>query len=160
MRRSAFDRLMTSLDHPMAIVTAATRREAAGCLVGFFTQCSIDPPRLCVYLSKPNHTYRVARRASHLMVHFPGRRQRDLAALFGEQTGDEVDKFACVRWRPGPDGRTPRLLDVDAWVFGKVIGRHDAGDHVAHVLEPLRVRAPRKVRQLGYQDVRDLEAAH
>ena len=169
MKPSAFDRLMGSLDHPMVIVTAASRRAVGGCLVGFSVQCSLDPPRYCVFLSKANHTYEVARRAGHLMVHFLDRRQHDLAALFGEHSDapdpdadpdDTVSKFDLVTWRPGPDSRTPRLADVDAWLFGKVVSRHDAGDHVGFVLDPVRVRTPRRLRPLGFQEVRDLRAAH
>jgi flavin reductase (DIM6/NTAB) family NADH-FMN oxidoreductase RutF len=165
MKPSAFDRLMGSLDRPMVIVTAAHRRAIGGCLVGFSVQCSMDPPRYCVFLSKANHTYEVARRAGHLLVHFLDRRQHELAALFGEHTDEPdpgedepVDKWDVVTWRPGPDGRTPRLADVDAWIFAKVVSRHDAGDHVAFILDPVRVRTPRRLRQLGYQDVRDLTA--
>jgi flavin reductase (DIM6/NTAB) family NADH-FMN oxidoreductase RutF len=157
---SAFDRLTSSLEYPMVIVTAATRRDIAGCLVGFHTQCSLDPPRYCVYLSTANHTYRVARRASHLLVHFLDRRQHELAQHFGELTGDEVDKFASVRWRPGPDGRTPRLVDVDTWLFGRVERRHDAGDHVAFVLDLVHTRRARRFSQLDFQQVRDLRAPH
>jgi hypothetical protein len=56
--------------------------------------------------------------------------------------------------RPGPDGRTPCLTAVDTRVFGRVFGRHDIGDHVAFVLDPLRERVPRRVRPLGSQQVR------
>jgi len=148
----------------MAVVTAASRGEIAGCLVGFQTQCSLDPPRLCVFLSRATYTQTVARKASHLMVHFLDQRQHDLASHFGEHTGDptspeHVDKFATVRWRPGPDKRTPKLTDVDAWVFGKIRDRFDGGDHEAFLLDPVRAGAPRRVRQLGFQQVRDLDAA-
>jgi flavin reductase (DIM6/NTAB) family NADH-FMN oxidoreductase RutF len=160
MRGSALERLVSSLDYPMIVVTAASRREVTGCLVGFFSQCSMDPIRLAVFLSKANHTFPIARRASHLMIHFLDRKQHGLASHFGELTGDEADKFEGVRWKTGPDGRTPRLTDVDAWVFGRVIDRRDTGDHVAHILEPVSAKSPRRLRQLGFQDVRDLKAGH
>lgn len=160
MRAAGVDRLVASLDYPMIVVTAASRREVTGCLVGFFTQCSLDPVRFAVYLSKANHTFPIARRCSHLMLHFLDRKQHAMASHFGQLTGDEVDKFAGLEWKPGPDGRTPRLADVDAWVFGRVVDRRDAGDHVAHILEPVAAKSPRRFRQLGFQDVRDLKAAH
>ena len=53
-----FADLMTSLDHPMAIVTTASGEVRSGCLVGFHSQCGIDPPRYAIWLSKGNHTYR------------------------------------------------------------------------------------------------------
>ncbi|HEX8931084.1 MAG TPA: flavin reductase, partial [Actinomycetota bacterium] len=43
--QAALDRLVDRLDYPMLIVTAETDGERAGCLVGFATQCSIEPPR-------------------------------------------------------------------------------------------------------------------
>ena len=60
-----FDSLMASLDPPMVVVTAAAGGERAGCLVGFHSQSSIEPARCCVWLSKANHTYRVALLAAH-----------------------------------------------------------------------------------------------
>lgn len=63
MDRDAFDSVMASLDAPMAVVTTAVDDERAGCLIGFHAQSSIDPGRYCVWLSKANHTYRVAWRA-------------------------------------------------------------------------------------------------
>jgi flavin reductase (DIM6/NTAB) family NADH-FMN oxidoreductase RutF len=158
-RASTFERLVRALEHPTVVVTAAARLEMAGCLVGFSSQCSIDPPRYCVFLSKHDRAYGVARRASHLLVHFLGRRQHALAEHFGERTSDVTDTFDKVRWKPGPDGRTPLLTDVDTWLFGKVTSRHDAGDHVAFVLDPQRARLARRFRQLDFAQVRDLEAA-
>src|SRR5689334_14282396 len=103
--------LVSSLDNPMFIVTAATPRERAGCLVGFATQCSIDPPRWFVGISKTNRTFDVASTATSLIVHVPGPAQAHLARLFGEETNDDVDKFTMCDWRPGPDGRTPLLAE-------------------------------------------------
>jgi flavin reductase (DIM6/NTAB) family NADH-FMN oxidoreductase RutF len=48
-----FDRLVAGLDYPMAIVTsAAAEDDRAGCLVGFTTQCSLNPPRYLVCISR------------------------------------------------------------------------------------------------------------
>ena len=44
----AFEALMADLDQPSYVVTAADGDERAGCLVGFATQCSIEPPRFAV----------------------------------------------------------------------------------------------------------------
>src|SRR3954468_19296107 len=95
---TTFNRLVGELDYPMLVVTAAAGDERAGCLVGFATQTSIDPARFTVYLSKANRTYRVARSAEALGVHFLAKGDEDLAELFGGQTGDDVDKFAQVEF--------------------------------------------------------------
>ena len=90
------------LDYPMLLVTTVADGERAGCLVGFSTQCSIDPPRFIACLSDKNRTQRVASRADALAVHFLPAGATGLARLFGSETGDDVDKFAQCRWHTGP----------------------------------------------------------
>lgn len=158
---AALHRLAAGLDPPVVIVTAVTpdgRR--AGCLVGFWTQCSIHPPRVLACVSKANHTFPVASAAPVLAVHWPGDDDRDLAELFGGETGDEVDKFERCRWRPGPGG-VPVVPGVKGWVAGPVVGRFDVGDHVAFVIE-VEAGADEEpgVGQLGFQAVKDLEPGH
>ena len=116
--RDTFDALMGELDYPMFIVTVAHGGERSGCLVGFATQCSIDPPRFLVCLSKANHTYRVARHAELLAVHFVPADAEPLAELFGGETGDRVDKFARCEWHPGPGG-VPLLADCPNRFVGR-----------------------------------------
>ena len=48
---ATFNELMSVLDYPMLIVTARAGDERDGCLVGFATQASIDPPRFLVGIS-------------------------------------------------------------------------------------------------------------
>jgi flavin reductase (DIM6/NTAB) family NADH-FMN oxidoreductase RutF len=43
--------ITTGLDYTMVVVTAQADAGPAGCLVGFSTQSSIDPPRFLVCLS-------------------------------------------------------------------------------------------------------------
>ena len=57
------------VDSPMYVVTAAADGEHGGCLVGFATQCSIDPARFLVCLSTANRTFTIASRADMLVVH-------------------------------------------------------------------------------------------
>jgi flavin reductase (DIM6/NTAB) family NADH-FMN oxidoreductase RutF len=154
VRTTVFERLLDALDHPTVVVTAASRRRGpghapAGCVAAFPAQCSVDPPRYCVFLPKDHPVYDVARRAQHLMVHFLDHRQGGLAACFDDWSGDAASSPAgAVRWSPGPDGRTPRLADVDAWLFGRVTARLETGDHVGFVLDPVRAKVPRRLRLL------------
>jgi flavin reductase (DIM6/NTAB) family NADH-FMN oxidoreductase RutF len=155
-----FDALVSGVDYPMFIVTAAAGEERSGCLVGFVTQASIDPPRLLVMLSKRNHTFGVAQRATALGVHFLHRGNHDLATLFGEETGDRTDKFEACRWTTGPEG-TPLLDGVRGWVVGRVVARLDGGDHVAHVLDTVAAEAADADRDpLTFQMVRDMDPGH
>ncbi|HET7523012.1 MAG TPA: flavin reductase family protein [Acidimicrobiales bacterium] len=155
----AFDSLVGAIDYPMFIVTASNGDERAGCLVGFATQASIDPARMMVMISKKNHTYRVASFADRLVIHFLGAGNLELARLFGEQTGDEVDKFSCCEWTPTADG-SPVLHGTLGWVACRVLDRFDAGDHVGHLVEPVYGEATGDARQLGFQMVTSLQPGH
>src|SRR6266480_6066085 len=92
----AFIDFVAELNHPMYVVTVSAGGERDGCLVGFATQCSIHPRRFLVCLSKKNRTYRLAQAAAVLAVHLVGDDEKELAELFGGETGDEVDKLS--RW--------------------------------------------------------------
>jgi flavin reductase (DIM6/NTAB) family NADH-FMN oxidoreductase RutF len=156
---SAFDELAARLDYPMFVVTAYDGTERGGCLVGFTTQCSIDPVRFLVCLSDKNHTFRVARGATTLAVHLFDGTQRPTVDLFGSETGDEVDKLARVSWRPGPDG-VPVLDGAMAWFAGRIVDRVPFGDHVGHVLEPFDGEVRGAVAPVTFQAVRDLDPGH
>jgi flavin reductase (DIM6/NTAB) family NADH-FMN oxidoreductase RutF len=143
----------------MFIITVAAGGERDGCLVGFVTQASIDPPRLIVMLSKANRTYRVAQSADQLVVHFLHAGNHDLATLFGEQTGDEVDKFTRCEWAEGPS-RQPLLSGTRGWVVGTILDRHDAGDHVAHFIDVTAAQTDTAGPQLAFQTVIDMQPGH
>lgn len=155
----AFGTLTEALDYPMFVVTAAAGGARAGCLVGFTTQCSIDPARFLVCLSRRNHTCRVATDAELLAVHILGREQRAVAELFGTETGDDVDKLARCPWTEGPSG-TPLLDDCPNRFLGRVAGRFDVGDHLAFLLDVVDAWSDGAGPLLTFQSVRDLEPGH
>jgi flavin reductase (DIM6/NTAB) family NADH-FMN oxidoreductase RutF len=133
--KQVFDTLAGDLEYPMFIVTVAEGGERSGCLVGFATQCSIDPPRFIVCISVKNHTFRVGRDARSMAVHLVPDDADDLVELFGGETGDDVDKFERCDWHEGPDG-LPIIDRCGSWFAGRVLERLDAGDHHAFLLEP------------------------
>lgn len=152
---------LAELDYPMFIVTTVHPQtgERAGCLIGFASQCSIEPDRFVVWLSEHNHTYRVACNAQLLAVHSVTRGQRDLAELFGTRTGDEVDKFARCDWEPGPSG-IPILTGCPHWFVGTIQDRAVWGNHTGFLLDPVQSHGQRKGPPLMFSDVRDLQAGH
>jgi flavin reductase (DIM6/NTAB) family NADH-FMN oxidoreductase RutF len=143
----------------MLIVTARNDDAADGCLVGFSTQCSIDPVRFLVCLSNANRTYDIARRAPALVVHAlrDAPLDRELAQLFGEETSFDVDKLARCEWEDGPCG-APVLRGLD-WFSGRVLDQLDLGDHTGFMLAVGTTGHAARVRErpLTYVDVRDLE---
>lgn len=150
-----FDRLMSGLDAPMTIVTTAAGGERAGCLVGFQSQCSIEPHKYALWLSKANHTYRVALRADLLAVHLIGSGDEDLAELFGGSTGDDVDKFEDVEVVRGPGGVPLLSRCPDRLVVRRTALFDEGGDHVCIVTEPVEVHGgdqPRRPLRLSEVD--------
>lgn len=179
--RDRLDRFVAGFDYPMYIATAAgpDGLDRAGCLVGFATQCGIEPFRFLVCLSKRNRTYRVARESKVIAVHALDRDRHELAALFGGETGDEIDKFTRCAWRPGIGG-TPLLTDCPRWFAGRVLDQVELGDHVGFLLAPVDARvdddavrsdsgadsgpgeppADGTSRPLMFSDVTDIDAGH
>jgi flavin reductase (DIM6/NTAB) family NADH-FMN oxidoreductase RutF len=144
----------------MYIVTAVSRAgERDGCLVGFATQCSIHPPRYLVCISKKNRTFDVVGGADAVVVHFLGVAQKDLARLFGGETGDEVDKFELTAWSEGPGG-IPVLDGVPGWFAGRVLDRLDLGDHVGLWLEPVAAEDHGRPADLGFQTAKGIQPGH
>ena len=151
--------LVSDLDYPMFIVTATNGRERAGCLVGFATQCSINPPRFLVCLSDKNRTYRVAKDADVVVVHLVPADADPLAQLFGSETGDDTDKFARCAWHEGPEG-TPVLDECGNWFAGRIVERVPAGDHCALLLEPFEASSENDGRPFTFHRAKRLDPGH
>lgn len=157
---TAFDALVAALDYPVTIVTTRVGEQLSGCLVGFATQVSIEPRRFLVCISKQNHTFGIAMRADHLAVHLLDDQQSALASLFGAETGDELDKFAHCDWHPGP-ANLPILDAASGYFYGRIIERHDFGDHVGMLLTPEGANVSATgVAALRYSATADLTPGH
>lgn len=155
-----FAEIASRLDYPMVIVTTRVGEERSGCLVGFTTQVAIDPPRYLVAISDKNRTFRIAGEADHLAVHILSPANRALSELFGEHTGDDVDKFAQCAWSDGPHG-LPILDEAEAWFTGRIVGTPELGDHTGFLLDPDRGELRGDMSSLlTFQDVSDMEAGH
>ena len=133
--------------------------ERDGCLIGFATQCSIKPQRFITCISKENRTFDAVSSADAIVVHFLGAQQRELAELFGGQTGDEVDKFELCAWSEGPFG-IPVLDGVPGWFAGRILERFDGGDHVALLLDPVEAEDRGGALDLGFQAVKPIDPGH
>lgn len=150
-----FNEIVAQLNYPMLIATTATATEMSGCLVGFHTQCSIDPLRMMVCISRRNRTCEVATRSDLLAVHFLDEADHALSVLFGEETGHTTDKFTKCTWtsRHG----IPILTEARAWMIGRVLERMDLGDHVGYLLDPVDAHLSGRLNQLSFQHVSDMK---
>jgi flavin reductase (DIM6/NTAB) family NADH-FMN oxidoreductase RutF len=157
----AFESIVGRIDYPMYVVTALVGDERDGCLVGFATQCSIDPPRFLVCMSDKNRTTRLVERgrADAMVVHLVPEEASHIAELFGAETGDDVDKFERCEWTPGPEG-IPVLADCPSWFAGRVLERVPFGDHIGHVLEPYAGEDAPGAGWFPFSRAKELEPGH
>jgi flavin reductase (DIM6/NTAB) family NADH-FMN oxidoreductase RutF len=156
---ATFHRLVGDLEYPMFIVTARADGEPLGCLVGFATQTSIDPPRFAVCLSHKNRTFRHGRDTELLGVHCVPAHAAALAELFGGQTADAVSKFERCEWHDGPGG-VPLLDECPNRFVGRVLWRADAGDHDVFLLEPVAADAAPGEEEFSFHRARRIDAGH
>ena len=143
----------------MYVVTTVAGEERAGCLVGFATQCSIEPARFLVCISDKNRTYRVLGAAGAMAVHLIPEEASHIAELFGGETGDDTDKFSRCEWRPGPGG-LPLLADCPSWFAGRILERVRLGDHVGHILEPFAGEDPSDAGWFPFSRAKEIEPGH
>jgi len=154
-----FSEFVDGLDYPLYVVTTAHQGERSGCLVGFTTQVSIDPPQMLVCISEKNHTHRLAQQAELLGVHLLSPDQQELAELFGEETGDETDKFTQCSWSAGP-GDVPLLDSCARHLVGRVAQRIPFGDHLGLLLDPVETSVTSAPVAYSLQDAADMEPGH
>lgn len=158
--RQAFEAFVSAANYSMLVLTTARRgTRRAGCLVGFATQCSIEPQRFLVCVSKANATARLVRQVRYVGVHQLGAEQHELARLFGEQSGDWTDKFTACGWHAGAHG-VPVLDDAPAWMVGRIVTRVGLGDHTGLVLAPVAGGRHRDGAPLMFDAVKTLDAGH
>lgn len=159
MDHEEFAGFTDGLDYPLHVVTTASAHERAGCIVGFASQVSIRPPRMLVGISVENRTHTVVAQADLVVVHLLDARQHALAALFGGETGDEVDKFARCSWQSGPEG-IPILDDCPRVLVARIIERFDLGDHTGLLLDPVSIEVRPGEPTLTLADLDDVEPGH
>jgi flavin reductase (DIM6/NTAB) family NADH-FMN oxidoreductase RutF len=156
---AAVDDFLASLNYPLLVVTTANSQTRAGCLVGFATQCSVEPLLLLVCVSDKNRTCRVAEDAEGLAIHAISENERDLAELFGGETGDEIDKFEHCEWSAGPLN-LPILDRAAGWIAATIEGRFEAGDHVAHLVQPVEAELRRSFEPLRTRSGAEIDPGH
>ncbi|MCD4525392.1 flavin reductase family protein [Nocardioides sp. cx-173] len=160
MSDDAFGTLMASIDPPLIVLTTAAEGERAGCLVGFHAQSSISPQHYCVWLSKANHTYRVALRSAHFAVHFLTDQDAATAERFGTLSGEDTDKFAGLDFELDPHGvpllgACPHRMSLE-----RIAVLDDGSDHVCITTQVSSASAPGSFEPLRVSDATHLVPGH
>lgn len=155
-----FSTLMASVDPPLIVVTTSAEGEQAGCLVGFHAQSGITPGRYCIWLSKANHTYRVALRASHFAVHFLTDADLGLAEHFGTVSGEDTDKFAGLDLEPEEHGVPLLSACRNRLLLERIAVLDDGGDHVCLTTRVLSADAAGEFEPLRLSRAAHLDPGH
>jgi flavin reductase (DIM6/NTAB) family NADH-FMN oxidoreductase RutF len=159
MSHDAVQSINDSLRTPLLVVTTEADGTRAGCVVGFYTQCSIEPPQFAVWISKANFTYRTALFAKHLALHFLTEGDDDIAELFGGYSGDDIDKFERCEWHAWEHGLP--LLDrlPNRIVLERLAVMDAGGDHVCFVGAPVDASSSGEFEPLRITEV-DIDPGH
>lgn len=160
MSDDAFGTLMASADPPLIVVTTSAEDELAGCLVGFHAQSSIDPEHYCVWLSKANHTYRVALRSSHFAVHFLTADDLGLAEQFGTVSGEDTDKFADLEVELDEHGVPLLGACPNRMRLERIAVLDDGSDHVCLTTRVVSAQAGDGFTPLRVSSAAHLDAGH
>jgi flavin reductase (DIM6/NTAB) family NADH-FMN oxidoreductase RutF len=141
----------------VVIVTVADDAGATGFTCQAFMSLSLDPALVCVAPAKTSATWpRLAARGA-FGVNIIGESQVHLARTFA---GKASDKFATVRWRPGPTG-SPIIADAIAWADCALEVSHDVGDHHLAIGRVVAVAAAETAeRPLVFHRGNFVESAH
>ena len=98
-------------------------------------------------------------RATGMGLHLLGEDQEDMARLFGEETGDLVDKFAAVDWRLGSTG-APLLVESAVCLEGQTLGHSRSAITRASCCAAVCSVAGGHAGLLTYRDAPPLEPGH
>ena len=145
----------------MLIVTTAVGPQRAGCLVGFHSQCSIEPDRYAVWLSKANHTCQLALRATHFGLHFL---RHDHGTAWPRSSARCVAvRSTSSRSAPAHTGPfdVPIIDACSDWVVARRTAFLEEGsDHICFIVEPVEASAGEPSGPLRFEDVADLTPGH
>lgn len=160
MSDNAFGRALASLDAGLLVVTTVAEGERAGCVVGFHTRSSIVPQHFSLWLSKANHTYRTALRASHFAAHFLTADDLPLAEAFGTRSGDDTDKFAGLDLEAEDHGVPLLRACPHRAVLERITMLDDGGDHVCLTTRVLAAQTDGPFTPLRTSDAWHLDPGH
>lgn len=107
------------------VTTLDGQRRPAGMTASALSAASLEPPLLLVCVSRTTDFHDVLRAADRFAVNVLARDQDELSQRFAT---DGIERFAGVRYTPGPAG-VPLLDGVVAHIFCERGAFQEAGDH-------------------------------
>ncbi len=115
----------------VTVVTARAGDKIHGMTVSAFSSVSLDPPLVLVCADKASNTHPVIAEGRVFAAHILAQGQEPLSHRFASKA-DEWRRFEGIDWKSGVTG-APILPGALAVLDCRVVGEHDAGDHVIYV---------------------------
>jgi flavin reductase (DIM6/NTAB) family NADH-FMN oxidoreductase RutF len=115
-------------------ITVITVRDREGCdhgmTVSAFSSLSLDPPLVLVCVGHDASMAGALAEATHVGVNMLSHGQESLSRRFAGKYDDRFEGLGVSR----APSEVAILDDVLAWIDGRIVARHEAGDHVIVVL--------------------------
>lgn len=145
IEKHLFLRVMGSFASGVTIVTVMGEDgERHGFTASAVSSLSLEPRMLLVCVSERSSTLNIIKKAQSFAVNILAADQQHVAQQFATQEGD---RFAGVRWRPGPETGNPVIDGSLAYAECRLTDTCMGGDHVivmgeivsgdSHEAEPL-----------------------
>lgn len=130
--------LFAWVDREVWLVTARAGDRRGGLIATFIDPASIVPdmPRMVAGLSHLHHTRELVEASGLFALHLLSEENLELVWRFGLQSGRDVDKFAGLEVRDGPNG-CPIVSNTIGWLECRVETRQAVGDRTFYVAEVL-----------------------
>lgn len=118
--------MQTPVDYTVALdarppreVVIAIARDLQGkynpVTLGMFTHVSMKPPVLAISINQANYSLQAIRHAREFVIALPAAAQCPAAALFGQKSGRDTDKFALS------DVKTVRATKIDCLLLDDAV---------------------------------------
>ncbi len=125
---------LSRIPYGVSVVTVGVGGEESGLTVSWLTQCSSRPPTLCFSIHQHHHSRELLRGHPHFVVNLLRAGQKELAARFARTALQKESKLDGLATRAAPS-ECLLLEDALAWLDCRVVGLHEAGDHLLVVGE-------------------------
>lgn len=121
----------------LTVVTAINDDGPIGFTCQSFSSLSLDPPLVSFSPARTSTTWPQIRSVGTFAVNVLSAHHDSISNAFARSG---TNKFAGVRWTPGPLG-SPLLDDVVAWAECRLWGEYDGGDHTIVAAEVVSLQA-------------------
>jgi flavin reductase (DIM6/NTAB) family NADH-FMN oxidoreductase RutF len=125
----AVDGFRSVLGHfPTGVVVVSGMADGlpAGLTVQSFMALSLEPPMILLSVDRGSSSWPLIAATGRFAVNVMASDQADTALVFARSGSD---KFAQIRWTPGPHTGAPLLYGCQAWIECEVAQTYDGGDH-------------------------------